>query len=99
MSQNDDDETTLKIDEYRSALCAAVLCAKTIKQYNVPQLLRDIERADAFGPLFQPTLWKDRSKAMLEDKALLEAALPLWRMAEKLEALQAAKELSSDGKA
>lgn len=59
---------------YRSAVATAQLCAQLLSQHDLPQLLRDIERADAIGPILDPTLWRDKNKAMEEDKELLEAA-------------------------
>jgi hypothetical protein len=81
------EERQFKIDAHRSAIQAACVCARMLKQYDIPKLLLAIEHADALGPYLDPTLWIKKAKAMLEDKEMLEAALPLWRLAEKLEKL------------
>ena len=72
------------VEEYRAAIGAAVIAANMLAQWDIPQLLADIERADAFGPLLDPTLWSKKHKAMDEDREALRAALPLWRLAQEL---------------
>jgi len=65
------------IEEYQSAVRTCALVAQMLAQHDIPQLLRDIGRADLVGPLLDPTLWLAKHQAMLEDKSLLEAALGL----------------------
>jgi len=79
------EETKLRIDEHRSAVCAVIACARILEQYDIPKLIHAIDRSETVGPTLAPTLWRDKSTAMLEDKTLLKAALPLWEMASKLE--------------
>jgi hypothetical protein len=55
----------------------AKLCADLLAQHDLPGLLRDIERAHAAGPILDPTLYRDKAKAMDEDAELLRAALKL----------------------
>jgi hypothetical protein len=74
----------MKIEEYQGAVQGVVLCARLIEQYDIPKLLEAIERADAFGGMLDPTLWRGKHGAMMEDKAVLEAGLPLWRLAKKI---------------
>lgn len=81
----EDDGPPLEIDEHQSAVCAAVVCARMLKQYDIPELLRAADRAEAVGPFLDPTLWQKKHKALAEDKEMLEAALPLWRLAKHLE--------------
>jgi hypothetical protein len=72
-------------DEYQPTVIAAALCAKMLAQYDLRGVLDAIERAEATGSLFHPSLWMEkRRRAMAEDKALLEAALPLWVLGRKL---------------
>jgi hypothetical protein len=71
-------------EEYQAAVRACALVASMLTQYDLPDLLQRIERADAFGPILDPTLWRDKQEAMDEDRKLLEAALPLWAMGKRL---------------
>lgn len=75
---NDSDPS---IGAYQDAVRACALLAGLLLMHDLPALLRAIERADAIGPLVDPTLWRDKGAAMLQDKELLEAALPLWQYA------------------
>lgn len=74
-----------KVEEYRAAVRACVITVALLKQHDLPALLKAIDTADAVGPFLDPTLWRDKHEKMTEDRELLEAALPLWRMAEKLQ--------------
>jgi hypothetical protein len=69
------------VETYQSAVQACAIAATLLRQHDIPELLRAIEHADAFGPLLDPTLWRDKHEAMNRDRKLLEAALPLWRLA------------------
>lgn len=66
-----------KIKEYQDAVLTAKLCANMLIAHDLSGLLAAIERADAIGPLLDPTLWRDKQKAMEEDAELLRAALKL----------------------
>lgn len=65
------------IEEYRSAVLTAKLCADLLKRHDLPKMLEAIERGHAFGPILDPTLYRDKVKAMEEDAELLRAALKL----------------------
>jgi hypothetical protein len=69
--------------EYQAAVRGSALVARMLAQYDIPQLLEAIERADSFGCFIDPTLWQQKRKAMNEDRELLEAALKLWQWAKK----------------
>lgn len=73
-----------KIEEYQNAIKSVVLCSNMIAEHDLSKLLADIEFADSFGPILDPTLWREKHRAMLEDKKILEAALPLWRLAQAM---------------
>jgi hypothetical protein len=75
-----------KIEEYQAAVQTVALCARMIGEHDLPELLAAIEHADAIGPILDPTLWRDRHGAMHEDKEVLEAGLPLYRLAQKVRA-------------
>lgn len=76
------DEMT--IEEYRENLKTCGLSAMFLERVNIPDMLARIEKADAIGGLIDPTLWRDKHGAMMQDKELFEAALPLWRYAQKI---------------
>lgn len=82
---------TVEQIEYQAAIKAVVVVARVIGQHDIPELLRSIEHADAFGCFVDPTLWINNRDKMLQDKQVLEAALPLWHLAKKFEAMQAAE--------
>lgn len=81
-----------RIEEYQLAVRSCALMAGLLLMHDLPGLIKAIESADAIGPLIDPTLWRAKGSAMLEDKELLEAALPLWRYARarKADAMKAA---------
>lgn len=80
----------LSTAEYRAAVTGVVVCARVLNQFDIPKLLEAIERADSFGCFFDPTLWINNRGKMNEDREVLEAALPLWRLAKKLQAMNEA---------
>lgn len=71
-------------EDYRSAVVMAATAAKLLAGLDVPGLLEDIERAEAVGPIVDPTLYRDKAKAMGEDRELLCAALPLHKMGQRM---------------
>lgn len=71
-------------EEYTAALMICAGSARSLSLIDVPDMLRRIENAEAVGPILDPTLYRAQSQKMAEDKELLEAALPLWRMAQKM---------------
>lgn len=74
---------SMDIKAYQSDLRLVAVAAAAISRIDIPGHLQHIERAEAVGPLIDPTLYRDKAEAMEEDKSLLEAALPLWRFANK----------------
>lgn len=70
---------SILIAEYQAALHACATIAKLLQYHDLPALLDAVSTAETVGPLMDPTLWRRQHQAMAEDKALLEAALPLWR--------------------
>lgn len=67
--------------EYIAAAQACGLFASLLLQYDLPQILQDIEHADAFGCYEDPTLWIRGRDRMNEHRKMFEAALPFWRWA------------------
>jgi hypothetical protein len=75
-----------KVLEYQQAVRTAVFAARMLQPHDLAGLIQAIDRADALGPLLDPTAWRERHQAMLEDREILEAALPLWRLGQRLAA-------------
>lgn len=80
-----------KEQEYQDAVITAVLCAKMLSVHDLPALLEAIEHGDSVGPVLEPTLWREKRGAMVEDRAALRAALPLHEFGKKLAAIRAEK--------
>jgi hypothetical protein len=70
-------------EEYQNTLRICAMTAGLIGEHDIPKMLEMIERADSIGGMIYPTLYREKHGAMMEDKELLKAALPLWRMAKK----------------
>ena len=85
------DEMT--IEEYQENLKTCGLAALFVERVDIPDMLARIERADSIGGMIDPTLYRDKREAMMQDKELLEAALPLWRYAQKIRELVNRKHL------
>ena len=72
-------------EEYQNTLRVCAMLAGLIGEHDIPKMLEMIERADAFGGMIDPTLYREKHGAMMEDKELLEAVLPLWRISKKFQ--------------
>lgn len=72
--------------EYRDAVSACVMCAQILLMHDIRGMLDAIDKADAVGPLLDPTLWIKKNQAMAEDRKILLAALPLRNLADMLSA-------------
>ena len=66
-----------KIEAYRHAVAVAAIASNMLEGIDFAQLISDIDKADAIEPLVDPTLYRERSKAMHEDRALFVAAMQL----------------------
>jgi hypothetical protein len=83
--------------EYQQALFTVATASRLLVDVDVPDLLNRIERAHSFGCMVDPTLYRDKVAAMDQDKEMLEAALPLWRWARKVQAAALAKQAAERG--
>jgi len=72
-------------DDYQAAITAIAMAARVIALHDLPRILEGMERAEAVGPLFNPTLYIEKEQAMREDKELVQAAMPLYRLARQLQ--------------
>lgn len=70
--------------DYQSAVLSACTAARLLAEHDLPALLAAISHAEIFGPMTDPTLYREKSQAMSEDKQILEAALPLWKLGRRL---------------
>lgn len=68
-----------KILKYRSAVISCNMAMAILARHDLDEILRDIERAETLGPIVDPTLWTEKYRQLKEDKALIQAALPLYR--------------------
>lgn len=73
-----------RVAEYRDVMLTVATAAKLLLTADIEQMLAAIERADCFGPLFDPTAWREKHEAMGQDKELLQAALPLKLKAKEI---------------
>lgn len=71
-------------EEYQAAVHAAALAVRLLAMHDIPKLLGAIERADATGPFFNPSLWMSKREAMMQDRELLRAAKPLHDLGKRL---------------
>lgn len=75
--------------EYQDALRACYICAQILRQHDLPQILNMMSRADSIGVMIDPTLWMQNHDKMEEDKTVVNAAMPLFRIAKQIEAINA----------
>jgi len=73
-----------QIQEYQAVVLACHTAARMLAQYDLGELLRDIDRAEGLGPILDPTLYREKRQAMQEDKEIVEAALPLWKFGRRI---------------
>ena len=77
-----------KEEEYQLAVIACGQCAGLLAAHDVRGLIKAISRAETVGPMLDPTAYIRNRDKMLQDKELLEAALPLIRWYEKVKRMQ-----------
>jgi hypothetical protein len=73
-------------EAYETALHMASNAIALIDLVPVPDILNAMERADAVGPILDPTLYRAKAAAMAQDREIMEALLPAWRLAQKIKA-------------
>jgi hypothetical protein len=81
----------MKLEDYQAAVVGCALVARILQQWNLGDVLEAIERVDIIGPLVDPTLWAKKIKAMAEDRELLKAAFPLWKLGKQMGEKQSGK--------
>lgn len=78
---------TLKAEnahDYRAAIAAVHVAMRLLSQWDLEQLLDDMQYALDFGPFVDPTRWIEKHEVLEQDKALIKSALPLFRAAKAL---------------
>jgi hypothetical protein len=73
--------------EYRAAVVGCAFIAKMLTQYDLQAIIEAINHSDAFGCFIDPTLWINNRDKMQEDKQIIEAAMPLWKMGMKMKTM------------
>jgi hypothetical protein len=66
-----------KVAEYQGAVIACALARQILRAHDIPAILAAIEHAHAIGPILDPTAYREKGKAMEEDRELLTAAMKL----------------------
>lgn len=65
-----------KLDEaerYRTRLVQCLMLARLAADIPTGEILDSIERADSVGAIFDPTLYREKHAAMMQDKELVKA--------------------------
>jgi hypothetical protein len=65
--------------DYQAAVVACHLARALLHDYDLPSLLRAIEHSEAVAPIIDPTLYREKAKAMKQDRDIIRAAMALWR--------------------
>lgn len=63
------------VEFYKSARMACEIAKSLLEQHDFSTLIAAIDRADSIGPVLDPTLWREKHRAMLEDREVFAAAL------------------------
>jgi len=71
-------------DEYQATLVTAYAYALSIRQLPLDEMLAAIEHAHAFGPIVDPTAYRDNVEKMQQDQKVIAALAEAKR---KLDAL------------
>jgi hypothetical protein len=74
--------------EYQGHMIMLWTAAEAISKMPLITILERMNRAEALGPLLDPTLWRDKSKQFQEDKRIVEAALHVARAFAEIKAEQ-----------
>lgn len=74
-----------KIEDHVECIKGAVFAAGVIDNYDMAGALERAKRALEVGPILDPTLWRDKRAALEQDIEILQAAIPLARVAERLQ--------------
>lgn len=73
---------------HAQAMQVVIVAARILSVLDLPARIREADHAQAIGPILAPSLYRSKTGALAQDQDLLEAALPLWRLARQLGAHQ-----------
>lgn len=93
-----EDDPEAVIDDHRQAMEMIIMAMRMLAVVDLPRVHEAAQRALDFSCFSDPTLWIQKSKALEEDKELLEAAMPLWRAAAKMLARVKAMAAQEEGR-
>lgn len=79
------------VDDYKAAVRTCYLAAKMLAQHDLKHVIAAINRAETVGPIVDPTLYREKSGHMAEDKRVVEAALALRNIGLELEEIADAR--------
>lgn len=65
---------SLHVDAYQQARMACEIAKRLLEEHDFDGLLDAISRADSVGAILDPTLYREKIDAMLEDRKVFEAA-------------------------
>ena len=60
-------------ENYQATLAGLWAMAQLIDEAPIAEMLAAAERADVMGPLLDPTLYREKSRALQEDREMLRA--------------------------
>lgn len=75
----------LNPDNVYRAISQIALMAMLLRDHDLPAIIAEADRFNAFAPFFDPTAWIADHKNVATNKRMLEAALPLWEWSKKYE--------------
>jgi len=70
--------------EWRDLIKFLASQASLMEMLPLDEALAAANKADALGPILDPTLYREKQRALDEDRELIRAALPLWSYGRKL---------------
>lgn len=72
--------------EYKTAMTRMGLVARAVENEPIEEMLRTLERADAVGPVLDPTAYRKGMKHLQDQRELLTALLEVQKVVRKLKA-------------
>jgi hypothetical protein len=69
--------------DHSTVMTAIVAAMRMLSAVDVAKAIENANRAQTVGPFLDPTLYREKGRALEEDKKILMKALPLWRQAQE----------------
>jgi hypothetical protein len=67
------DKPKVTKENYPATLAGLWAMAQLLEEAPLPEMLAAAERADSIGPLVDPTLYREKGRALAEDIEMLDA--------------------------